>query len=252
MGSSQTLSVTQLQSNCGHCERVSSCMGLDVPKMGVSDLNDLTSNKQLLHKGDRLFSAGEKITSLYAVHSGVIKTYRITPEGDRQVLDFYFAGQIVDLDALYDGVSTVFAEALNTASVCAVSIAEFKKVISGSAELQDGFIRRMSKVIRQQMDHTLSVGICDATQRMARLLYRVSAHYRTMGYSPLRFELPMSRVDMASHLGLAVETVSRQIRKLRELGLVEITGNNVEVINMSELMRWALVDDQPLEILEVA
>lgn len=252
MGSSQALSVTTLQKNCGHCERVSSCMGLDVPRTGVSDLSNLTSNKLLLHKGDRLFSAGDQISSLYAVHSGVIKTYRLTSEGDRQVLDFYFAGQIVDLDALYDDVSTVFAEALDTASVCAISIPEFKKVISGSAALQDGFIRRMSKVIRQQMDHTLSVGLCDATQRMARLLYRVSAHYRTMGYSPLRFELPMSRVDMASHLGLAVETISRQIRKLRELGLVEITGNHVVIKSMPELMRWALVDDQSLELREVA
>ena len=252
MGGSQVLAVTSIQSNCGECKRAVSCIGLGVAKENIAKTVNLTARKQLLHKADRLFSAGDQISNLYFVHSGVLKTYRITPEGDRQVIDFYFADQIVNLDSLYDGKSTVFAEALNTASVCAVSIAEFKNAISLSPELQDGFVRRMSKVIRQQTDHTVSVGICDATQRMARTLYRISKHYRTMGYSQMCFELPMSRVDMASYLGLAIETVSRQIRKLCELGVVKITRNKVEILAMDKLMNCALVDEQATEFREVA
>ncbi|MBT4847235.1 MAG: helix-turn-helix domain-containing protein [Planctomycetaceae bacterium] len=252
MGSSQVLAVTAMQSNCGDCKRASSCIGLGVSKENIAKAVNLTARKQLLHKADRLFSAGDQINNLYLVHSGVLKTYRITPEGDRQVIGFYFADQIINLDSLYDGKSTVFAEALNTASVCAVSIAEFKNALSLSPELQDGFVRRMSKMIRQQTDHTVSVGICDATQRMARTLYRISKHYRTMGYSQLCFELPMSRVDIASYLGLAIETVSRQIRKLCELGIVKITRNKVEILAMDKLMICALVDEQATEFREVA
>jgi len=125
MGSSQVLAVTAMQSNCGDCKRASSCIGLGVSKENIAKAVNLTARKQLLHKADRLFSAGDQINNLYLVHSGVLKTYRITPEGDRQVIGFYFADQIINLDSLYDGKSTVFAEALNTASVCAVSIAEW-------------------------------------------------------------------------------------------------------------------------------
>jgi len=62
----------------------------------------------------------------------------------------------------------------------------------------------------------------------------------------------MSRVDIASYLGLAIETVSRQIRKLCELGIVKITRNKVEILAMDKLMICALVDEQATEFREVA
>ena len=50
------------------------------------------------------------------------------------------------------------------------------------------------------------------------------------------FDLPLTRADIADFLGLTVETVSRQLTRLRTDGVIEITNNrHVNVPNLDAL-----------------
>ncbi len=51
-----------------------------------------------------------------------------------------------------------------------------------------------------------------------------------------RFELPLSRLDIADFLGLTIETVSRQMTKLRQMGVIQVTNNRtVDVPDLDRL-----------------
>ncbi|MBC7209374.1 MAG: helix-turn-helix domain-containing protein, partial [Pseudomonas sp.] len=56
------------------------------------------------------------------------------------------------------------------------------------------------------------------------------------GYSAHGFMLRMSREDMASYLGLRLETVCRSVARLRALGIVEIHGRLVQILDMAALI----------------
>ena len=74
-----------------------------------------------------------------------------------------------------------------------------------------------------------------AEQRVAFLLLRYALHLRRLQQSTRNFTVPMSRRDMANHLGLAVETVSRILSRFQRLGLLEIRGRQVHSMNLASL-----------------
>jgi len=66
------------------------------------------------------------------------------------------------------------------------------------------------------------------------MLKRLSEH---QGNS---LELPMSRYDIADHVGIAVETVSRAITELRRLGIIELESPRcLSIRDTRELQRRA-------------
>ena len=62
--------------------------------------------------------------------------------------------------------------------------------------------------------------------------------------TPIEIELPFGRLDMADYLGLTVETVSREITKLKRSGLISLNGSQKVVLRrMRRLHEVAAADD---------
>ena len=60
------------------------------------------------------------------------------------------------------------------------------------------------------------------------------------GGEVVSFELPLTRADMADYLGLTIETVSRQLTKLKTSHVIRLGSNRlVEVPDLQRLARVA-------------
>lgn len=53
-----------------------------------------------LQRGDYLYNAGDKFSSLYAVRSGSLKVFSIDDQGEEQVVGFYLPGEILGMDTI--------------------------------------------------------------------------------------------------------------------------------------------------------
>jgi CRP/FNR family transcriptional regulator len=51
------------------------------------------------------------------------------------------------------------------------------------------------------------------------------------GYSPVDFNLRMTRQEMGNYLGIKLETVSRMLSKLQKQGLVDTHGKHIRIVN---------------------
>jgi CRP/FNR family transcriptional regulator len=60
---------------------------------------------------------------------------------------------------------------------------------------------------------------------------------------PIQFELPLKRSDIADFLGLTIETVSRQITKLRKAGIIEVENNRTVIVPDLEKLETACERD---------
>ncbi len=73
----------------------------------------------------------------------------------------------------------------------------------------------MMKGLERAQDHMVLLGRKSARERIATFLV---TFLRRMACTGTAVELPMSRTDMADHLGLTVESVSRASRNWSAMG----------------------------------
>jgi CRP-like cAMP-binding protein len=88
-------------------------------------------------------------------------------------------------------------------------------------------------------EHMLLLGRKNAQEKVASLLVELARRIGADEASPA-FRLPISRQEMADHLGLTIETVSRTMTRLREKGLIALpTPHNVVLLHPAKLLALA-------------
>ena len=78
-----------------------------------------------------------------------------------------------------------------------------------------------------------------AEERLAAFLLNLSQRLAARGYLNNEFDLPMSRIEIASYLGIQIETVSRMLSRFAESGLIQIKQRHIKLIDMDGLYELA-------------
>ena len=79
------------------------------------------------------------------------------------------------------------------------------------------------------------LGSMRAEQRLVVFLLNLASRYQARGYSGSEFVLRMTREEIASLLGLKLETVSRQFSYLQGEGLIHVQGRTVKLLDSAAL-----------------
>jgi CRP/FNR family transcriptional regulator len=106
------------------------------------------------------------------------------------------------------------------------------------------FARRMLAVVSDELsaaqDQMLLLGRKSAAERVASFLLWVARKTAADGRAPRHIDLAMSRTDVADYLGLTTETVSREMTKLRQAGIIGLpTPQRVEFLRPQTLQQIA-------------
>jgi CRP/FNR family transcriptional regulator len=107
--------------------------------------------------------------------------------------------------------------------------------------LERKLLQRACQELDAAQDNALALARLQPPERLADFLLRLAAREATLaGHSSNRVSLPMGRGDIADHLGLTMETVSRTFTKLRQQGLIALPHLNVvEILDFAELQKLA-------------
>jgi len=145
------------------------------------------------------------------------------------------------LDAISEGVHDYDAIALEDSDVCVVPYRELTTLTSTLPELQTHLLQTLSGDITRDHGLVLRLGSMPAEQRVASFLWGLSTRYQKLGFAGTRFNVRMVRRDIASYLGLTVETVCRQLVRLQREGVIEAEGREVRLRDprrLSELVGY--------------
>lgn len=221
---------------CSQCALGNLCLprGLDAEQ--TAEFEQIVNKLRPLQRGEHIFRAGEEFRSIAAVRSGCFKSYVINQDGEEQVLGFHLAGEIMGLDAIHTTTHTANVVALDTSSVCALNFDSVSEMARQLPELQQEMFRVMSQQIAELEENAADL---TADQRIARFLISLSNRFSSRGYSPKEFNLSMSRRDIASHLRLATETVSRVLARFQDQGMISVNRKNIVIDDLEALQRAA-------------
>lgn len=181
-----------------------------------------------LARGSVLCAVGGALESVFAVFSGSFKGV-IRVHDKEAVSRIIMSPDLVGLDAICSGRYCCDVVALTDSIVIEIPYLVFKSMCGECTEIRIAVIKHMSKAVHDGMMHMRMLASNNAHMRLAGFFVWLSRRTSENGLPPGVVTLHMSRSELGSYLGLAHETVSRAIGKLREMQYVTISGSNVEI-----------------------
>jgi CRP-like cAMP-binding protein len=218
------------------CRPRSSGHSLDIARDGAwqedaLELLEQFGTHQSLRRGQELYGAGDPSDCCYRVLRGCIRTVDIDEDGRRQVTEFLLPGDVFGLDSL--GTHHLSAEALTDAVVVCYP----RRVVEGLAVRHGALALRLREItaesLRRAHQKMFLLGRKSAGERIASFLLELEERARRDGGGCI--DLPMTRSDIADHLGLTIETVSRNMAQLCRSGIITAVKAGIEIRNRQAL-----------------
>lgn len=200
--------------------------------LGPADL------RQLMALGERasyaaqelLFSQGELAAKCFSVIEGVVCVYRTETDGRRQITGFALPGDVLEIatQRRYE----VSAAAIGPAVVWEIPRDRFTQFASHRPYVLSEVVALIAADIVDAHDKMFSLGRRPAEEKLVVFLKSWRDRLARLGAAVDPVPVPMSRRDIADHLGLTVETVCRTLAKLERRGAIEIMPGRIRLLDV--------------------
>jgi CRP-like cAMP-binding protein len=199
------------------------------------DLLEQFGSTVSVEREQEIHGQGDVAGSCYRILSGCVRLVKLMEDGRRQVGEFLMAGDLLGFDAL--DTHDFAAEAVSD-----VVLRRYpRRMVDALAESNVALARRLrdltSVSLRTAHTRLLLLGRKTASERIATFLLEMAERLPQVRDRVL--ELPMSRTDMADHLGLTIETVCRVLAHLRRDGTIAIERARIEICDAVGLQQMA-------------
>lgn len=220
---------------CRECALHALCLTGHLPLAEARALERAVERGRPLPAGSALVRCGAPMDALLVVRSGSAKSHSVTLEGVEQVHGFVLPGEAVGLEGFAAGVYTCDVTALEPLEYCRMPMRGLEALLEQLPGLRREILRLLGGALDESQRLRGQLSLCDARGRVARFLADMSRRLAQRGLSPTEFRLSMSRRDIARHLGLTLETVSRSLGALKREGWVRIRARDVTVLRPEAL-----------------
>lgn len=188
-----------------------------------------------LPKGTRIFGEGETFSGLFALRSGSVKKYHLMPDGQEQIVGFFFRGDILGLSGVGGGAYMMTAQTLDTTSICEISFDSLDRLAQTRPDVQRKLyeLLHLQFVAEQRLQTILRSP--SGESRVAAFLVYLAERFSERGLSSTRLHLPMTRRDIGNYLGLTVETVSRAFSQFAKDGVLRVDNREIGITRPDKL-----------------
>ena len=182
------------------------------------------ASQRAFAKGTEVFGEGNPSTFFYKVVSGTVRTVKLLSDGRRQIDAFHVPG---DWFGLENGQNhRVTAEAVDQVLVIPYRRGDLGSLLKTDPALIEALMASTLVNLDRAHEHMVLLGRKTALERMASFMLELAAR---MDVSD-RLRLPMQRSDIADHLGLTIETVSRTVMQMVRADLIKLDDGGRTIV----------------------
>lgn len=236
--------VDALQLRCQHCLIRHHAICGALKEEELFELSKIAHKKDI-KAGGIIVSDTEPADFFGNVVSGVVKLTKTIADGRQQIVGLLFAPDF--LGRAYRSHHTYFAEAATDVTLCCFPHNAFEQLLKKFPELEHRLFSYTLDELDSAREWMLLLGRKTAEEKVANFLFMLAKRSNLKGCTKnseddrkASFELPLTRADMADYLGLTIETVSRQISKLKTRKVISLCENRrIEVGDLNDLAQIA-------------
>lgn len=220
---------------CQLCHAKDLCMSSHLNSEELQRFKNIVVHRAPMERGEHLYMAGEHIDSIYVLHSGSVKSYLESEDGESQITGFYLPGDVIGIHGLKNAIHNDSVDALETSSVCTLQLSNIEDISTAFPALQKQIMRFVFEELDHDQKMMMVLGKMSADRRMAYFLLDIAYRLKRQGLSGTRFNLSMTRHDIANYLGLAVETVSRILTRMQKSQIIEVERRSINILDHAKL-----------------
>jgi len=183
-------------------------------------------------KGQTIFSEGDEGAGFYAIISGRVKIFKLSPEGKEQILHMMGAGEIFGEVPVFTGHEyPAIAEASTSSSLLFFPRNSFIELIKKDRSLSLNMLALLSRRLRRFTALIEDLSLKEVPGRLAAYLLYLSNRSSNKD----EFELDISKGQLASILGTIPETLSRILGRMSRQGLIRSEGSHMKIMDRTTL-----------------
>lgn len=192
-----------------------------------------------LRRGETLFTAGGDNALTATLTKGVLKVSSVDEDGTEHIVSLIhpagFTGELFSPVAHHDVV------AVSDCELCVFPRAEYERAIERFPVLGLALLRRSGATLEETRNLLAAVTRRTSLQRVASFLLALArAANDTECHPAHQFDLVLTRGEIASLLGLTIETVSRQLTRLERDQVIRRNGaRGIELLDAARLGKLA-------------
>ena len=198
--------------------------------------------RRSLKKGEALFRKGDEGNSLYIVKSGRIKIVLPSDAGDEVSPAILSEGDFFGEMALLDGMPrSADAIALEPTELFALNRSDFLSFLLNNEKAIQSIFSNLSMRLRKTDDLLEDVCFLTISTRLAKKLVELAEVHGSQDEAKgiIQIDLRLTQRDLASMVGVTRESINKELRVLREKGLIGTEGNAIQILDMIRLKRRA-------------
>lgn len=183
-------------------------------------------------KGASIYEERQHSNTVYLILKGVVKTHQIDENGKQLTTGLYKADDFLGLNSFEDNTPyNESAVAVETTTLAGIPKRELKTILERnkqvSLELMDVLTNDLSEIKSQ----LLQMAYSSVKRKTAQTILQFVNVLDQRNSENIR----ISRGDLASVAGIAIESLIRTLSSFKNDGLIEIEGRNIKILDIQGL-----------------
>ena len=188
------------------------------PYKDLKTFDEILSCQSLrcLEPHQHLFHQGDDDRKIYKIESGLVRLYRLLSDGRRQIISLRFAGDVLGFETASERHYS--AEAVTDVRFRSLNQNSAYRCLRDDPTLAPQFMSLLSKELENARGQIAVLNRRSAIEKLSAFILELHRRQK----ESREIDLQLSRTDIADFLGLTIETVSRNLTKLRIKRIIQL------------------------------
>jgi len=207
-----------------------------------SDLKSLSEcvRLQSLKKGQTLFRKGDEGSFLYIIKQGTIKIVLPSRLGDEVIVTIFSEGDFFGEMALFDGEPrSADALAMESSKIYMLSRNDFLLFLQSNINAMKSILSQLTNRLRNTDDFLEGACFLSVSARLAKKLLDLADSYGQQDGDSVYIDLNLTQKELGDMIGSTRESINKELKILRDKGLITNQENKIQIIDMTRLKRRA-------------
>ena len=228
---------------CTECEnRINSILR----DLAGPDLDALDSTKAcyIYKKGQTIFAEGIPPTGLFCIHKGKVKIFKTGSQGREKIMRLAKNGDVLGYRSLISGQpATVSAAALEESVICCIPQETVFKLMRADGGFSMRIIQLLTNELARAEQEIVHLAQKPVRERLAEALVVLKQTYGTEDGNGSVLNVRLTREELASMIGTAIETLVRTIGEFKKERLITTEKKSIRILDLPGLIRIGNIQD---------